>query len=166
MADFDRSAYDALMAQADAEGMFANAQSDWQPEDEVLATITDLVRDVRKDEKSGKTYNTFKPILTIVSGSKPGLEGKTFPLSRYPFKYGPVEHAELDCKKLGIFASAIAGEPMQSQQASEAVFERAKANGSVLQVQPYTFKKRDGSTGHDLRIAGVVATEAAPPATA
>jgi hypothetical protein len=170
MAEFSAAEFEALIAQADSEGVFEKAQGDWQPDaDSLVCIIKDLGEDIRKDKTTQKPYAILKPTLTILEGVDPkgnSLADKSFPLDRFGFS----TTNEMSMRSMGQSASVLAGEPVSTYAAARLAFKAAFDAQTVFSVKRVTGTtksgKNAGKTWTAYAIAAIVQTQAPAAPTA
>lgn len=143
MAEFDRTALEGLMEQADSENFFEQAQGDWQPvADEVLGIVSDAGVTGRTDEKTKVQYAHLKPVIKIMEGvSLKGedLTDKEFPLDRFGCPSRPINVASgMSMQKFGQNATVLAGEMVTTFTACVAAFEAAQKAGTLVHLKRST----------------------------
>jgi hypothetical protein len=169
-ATFNRAEMEALIAQADSDGVFAKAQGDWQPDaDTLVCVLADLGEDVRADKDTKKKFAVMKPSLLIVEGVDArgnNLADKSFPLDRYGFS----TTNDMSMRAMGKSASVLAGEPVTTFAAARLAFGQAFSAQTVFTVQRTTGLIKGGAnkgkTWTNFAIVGIVNTGEAAPAAA
>jgi len=172
MADeqFDRSALDSVLEQADAAGVYAAASGDWQPDaDKVVAVLMDAGLSIRTDKDTKIKFGVCKPVLQVVTGVSDNgkdLAGKDFPLDRFGFK----SHAIRDLDEIGMrqamkSASVLVGEPINTAQGTFQAFEKGATTKTVVEVtRAKGVSKNTGKEWVNYSITAVIDTQA-PVAT-
>lgn len=160
--EFDRTALEGLMEQADAENFFEQAQGDWQPmADELLGIVSDAGVGIRTDDKTKVQYAHLKPVIKIMEGvSHKGedLADKEFPLDRFGCPSRPINAASgMAMQKFGKSASVLAGEMVTTFSACVTAFEAAQTAGTLLRLICTTGTgKKSGKEWVSWDIAGIV----------
>jgi len=171
-AQFDQTAVENILAQADAEGFYEEAAPDWQPnignDGKVVAVVTDAGITVRTDKETSIQYVNMKPVLTIVEGTDldgNDLAGKEFPLDRFGFPSHNIRAgSEMGARFNMQNASVIAGQPITSPAACKDVWLEAARTGTVVEVTCKKGVSKKGNEYTSYNISAVVGEKGDTPA--